>query len=132
MSTPETQTPPQQETWADALAIPLGLFGAMLGAIVGTVVVWLAAKSGFYAIPLVGLGAGLGSILFARRGGVVFLVIAAIVALVAGIITEATLFPFAADNSFAYFIKHFHTIAPFRLLLPGVSVILAGYLAWRK
>ena len=123
---------PPEQSWSDVIRFPLACIGAVIGAALGAMVVRLAAKSGFYAMPLVGLGAGLGASALARKPGLAFGIIAALVALIGAILTEWWLFPFVADGSLGYFVQHLQDLSGFKILLHVIGVGLAFWLGARR
>ena len=112
------------------LAYPLGLLGAILGAIVGGFIVKIARESGFYALPLIGLTVGYGSLFAARRGGVAVGLMAGVIALAGQIVTEWYLFPWAKDPGLGYFLAHLGQLPTFKWLLYAVGTLAAGWIAW--
>jgi hypothetical protein len=127
-----TQPAPREPTWAEAMAYPLACLGAIAGALLGALLTYAASRAGFYAIILVGIAAGFGATIAARRGGWIIATIAILIALVVGLYTEWYTFPFVADDSLTYFIQHLGDLPTFRLLVHAASAAAAGYIAYRR
>jgi len=117
-------------SWWDALAIPLGLLGALAGAFLGGWIMWLGFHSGYLVIPVQGLLIGFGTILASRRGGWIQGLIAGIVCLLATFLTHWRIgWPNAGMDADAFrdYLSH---LSGFLLLLHAVSVIVASWIAW--
>ena len=103
-----------------------GLIGAAVGGVVGCfALAWGASYSinaGVIAGALVGLGSGLLSARPSRVRGI----ICAIGALGVGTYAQWASFPFVADNSFGYFLSHFHQQVPLVLIMLALGTYL-GY-----
>jgi hypothetical protein len=86
--------------------LPLGLVGALGGAVVGYFTFFLLARLGYYALVLPGalLGIGCGALSGGKAN--VLGIVCGSLALLAGIFTEWRFAPFNKDHSFAYFITH--------------------------
>ena len=132
---PTTPAPPaaapKEPTWSDVFAFPLACAGAIIGGAVGVMVVRLAAQSGFYAMPLIGLAVGFGATLIARRHNLAIALIAAIVTITASLLAEWWLFPFTRDGSLTYFVQHIGDLKGFSLLLHGIGAAIAFWIGWR-
>jgi hypothetical protein len=126
----QQQDNPSRDSWSDALALPLGLLGAILGAILGGWLTNLIVSQGLYAIPLVGLTTGFGAVTLARRGGVGIAIVAGLVSLVGAIVTEWKIFPFIVDDSLSYFLQHLHQVIPIHLILIAVAAAGAAWIAY--
>ncbi|GEM_PF-1446059 len=126
---PATQNEP---SWGEVFQFPLACALAIVGAALGAGAAKLGVPSGFYALPLVGLGTGLCVAAVNKRGSVILGAIALLVAIPAGVLTEWACWPFVADNSLSYFIQHFFGLAGFRLLLHAFSAAMAFWIGWRR
>ena len=129
---PQSPATPTEPSWREVFQFPLACALAIVGAALGAGAAKLGAQSGFYALPLVGLGTGLAVAAANKRGSVVLGAIALLVAIPAGVLTEWAYWPFVADNSLGYFIQHFFDIAGFRLLLHAFSAAMAFWIGWRR
>lgn len=109
----------------------LGLLGALSGGVLGYFgFVWLVGQ-GFYAMVLpgglVGMGAGL------VKGGSIALAIASgIVALAVSLYAEWRVFPFAADESFSFFMQHLHEKAPMKLIMMAAGTAIGFWIPFRR
>jgi len=61
--------------------------------------------------------------------GVVFGIVCALLALIAGIISEWRWSPFSADNSFGYFITHLQQLRPITLIMIAIGAVFAFWFA---
>jgi len=111
--------------------VPLGC--ALAGGLVGHFAFLWIARQGFYAIILPGALIGLAGGWFAQKqtpaSGMVFGIVCAVIALVAGIISEWRLRPFTADNSFGYFITHLQQLRPITLIMIAIGTVFAFWFA---
>jgi hypothetical protein len=119
-------------SWLDIFAYPLACIGALLGSILGAVIFNFALRSGLYFITIIGFLAGIGAPLLARRRDWAIGFITGVVALSAGVWTEAWLFPWKADPSLAYFVAHIKDLPPMHLLMHALGVGAAIFLSSRK
>jgi len=99
-----------------------GSVGGILGGVLGYYgFIWLG-RHGFYAIilpgSLIGLGFGVCSGRRSPAGGIA----CGLFAVALGIYTEWRWHPFAADQSLAFFLSHFHQLSPVKIVL----ILLAG------
>jgi hypothetical protein len=109
-----------------------GIGGAVVGAALGVLLYWVFLRRGI-VVPLLapgltGLGAGLA---VGRRAWGVG-AIAAALAVVTAVLTDAVLLPFVADPSILYFLAHLHQLPPFHLAgapVPMMAIYLIGGLA---
>ncbi len=121
-----------EETWGEAMGLPLACLGAVIGAGVGVGVAKMAAGAGFYAVIVVGVMAGVGAMVFSKKGGVGVGVLVGVVAICASLWAEWYCFPFLADGSLGYFVAHVGDLKPFSLLLHGVGAVAGGWIAARR
>ncbi len=122
----------REPSWQETMAYPLACLGALLGAALGAGATRMAMYAGLYAIMVVGVLTGLGAITLSRRGGWGVAIIAVIVALSASLCTEWWCFPFDADDSLGYFVRHIGDLPPFSLLMHAIGAAAAGFIAWRR
>ena len=110
-----------------ALPWVLGLIGAIAGGIVGFYGFGWFYRYGFYAMILPGalLGAGCGLLAGTRshlRGA-----LCAAAALALSLYTEWAFFPFIADGSFGYFLRHIPDLRPVSLLMIALGTFAGFY-----
>jgi hypothetical protein len=114
-------------TWV----VPLGC--ALAGGLAGHFAFLWIARQGFYAIILPGALIGFAGGWFVQRQtmgfGLVFGIVCALLALIAGIISEWRLRPFVADNSFGYFITHLQQLRPITLIMIAIGAVFAFWFA---
>lgn len=75
-------------TWGEALALPLGVVGALMGAALGVWLFGVAARSGYYMPVLVEGASAFGAVALARRGGWGLAAVVALIALAGGLVGE--------------------------------------------
>jgi hypothetical protein len=105
----------------------LGLIGAVGGGVVGFYGFAWFARHGFYAMILPGglLGAGCGALAGTKsqlRG-----ILCAAAALALSVYSEWAIFPFVADDSFGYFLRHVQDLSPVKLLMMALGTFAAYY-----
>jgi hypothetical protein len=103
-----------------------GLLGAAVGGAAGYFVTGWLARQGFYAMAVPGatLGLGAGLLVAKRCPGVA--IVCGVLALALGLFTEWRNFPFIADHSFSYFLRHLGDLRPLTMILIGLGT-LGGY-----
>ncbi len=121
-----------EPTWSEVMAYPLACIGAMFGAALAAGASILAVRAGLYAIIVIGILTGFGATLLSRRGGWPIAAIALLIAIPASLWAEWWLFPFGADDSLRYFVRHIADLPPFRLLMDAIGAAAAGYIAFRR
>lgn len=85
---PHAPTPPDI-SWRSALTLPLGLLGAILGALVGCFIYYLlVSKAGLIAPFVVGVFTGIGTRYLARTGNAILAAIAFFVSIPAAVIAH--------------------------------------------
>lgn len=119
-------------SWGEALSYPLACVGAIVGIVLGVIIVHLAWRVGIYALIVVGLMAGIGARLAARRGDLIVASMAGALGLIGGVWTEWSFWPFRQDDSLAYFLQHITSVMPFHLLVILVGAAVAFFSAWWK
>jgi hypothetical protein len=102
-----------------------GTAGAILGAVVGAAATYALVRFGLYAGILTGAGAGWGAQLVFRGREPTMGVITAVIALVASVVVESTIFPFVADDSLVFFLRHLYEVNIIHLLMMAVGVGIA-------
>ena len=103
-----------------------GLLGAAVGGAAGYFVTGWLVRQGFYAMALPGVGIGLGAGLLVTKRCPGVAVVCGLFALALGVFAEWKNFPFIADHSFGYFLRHVGELRPLTLILIGLGT-LAGY-----
>jgi hypothetical protein len=106
----------------------LGLIGAAVGGTLGYLLFWWIVRQNFYAMIIPGAGVGLGCGLLARHPSLPRGVFCAVAAVLLGLYTEWSFFPFDADESLPYFISHVHQLTPITLLMIGLGGLIAYWL----
>ena len=103
-----------------------GLLGAAVGGAAGYFATGWLARQGFYAMALPGaaLGFGAGLLVAKRCPGVA--IVCGVLALALGLFTEWKNFPFIADHTFSYFLRHVGDLRPMTMILIGLGA-LGGY-----
>ncbi len=99
------------------LGLLLGATGAIGGAALGHAIFAWALDQGFYVLLLPGLGAGLGCSLISRQRARALGILAAVVALAAGILSEWRTAPFVRDPGLGFFLAHLHHLKPMTLIM---------------
>ena len=93
---------------------------------------WIA-RQGFYAIilpgALIGFAGGWAIQRQTLASGMVFGIVCALIALIAGIVSEWRLRPFKADNSLGYFITHLQLLQPITLIMIAIGAAFAFWFA---
>ena len=101
------------------------LTGAAVGGVLGHFLFLWIAQQGLYAMVLPGAALGLGAGALAKTRSLTCGIISGLLALALAIVTEWRLFPFARDDSFAFFITHVHGLPPIKLTMIGLGGLLA-------
>ena len=95
----------------------LGLLGAALGGVVGSIGFLWIAKQGFYALALPGALMGLGCSLLARHRPMALAVTCGVLALAVGVYCEWRFAPFIKDSSLGFFLTHLHELRPITMIM---------------
>ncbi len=103
----------------------LALVGAFGGGLVGYHLFFWIAGYGFYALILPGTLLGLGGGALCRKKSRAGGVLCGVLALGLGVYTEWRFAPFAADDSFSFFITHLHELTPVTQLMIAVGGLFA-------
>jgi hypothetical protein len=128
MVEPEVKSPPDTEastgnrTVQSAVTLLRGLAGALAGVVVAYFLVKWCRGQGMYAMMLPGLLAGLGCGYASGRKSYWLGAIAAVVALVAGVLTEWHVF---YNEPLGRFLSLLHTLKPYKHLMHLIGVAAA-------
>ena len=105
-----------------------GLAGGAVGAVLGYFVFRWIAGQGFYALAVPGTLLGLGWGLASRHRSYFDAAACGVLGLALGIFSEWKFAPFAADDSFDFFLKHLHQLKPITWIMIGVGAAAAVWL----
>lgn len=109
----------------------LVLVAAIAGGVVGHFATVWVAQQGFYAMilpgALVGLAAG-----FFRSRSVAVAVACGLLGLSAGFLTEWRAFPFNADGTLPYFLKHIGDLRPLTLIMIAAGGVIAFWIPFSR
>lgn len=109
----------------------LVLAGALVGGLIGHFAFLWMLRQGYYAMilpgGLLGLGAG-----WTRNRSRVLAVICGVLALGLGLVSEWRGFPFAADPSWGFFLKHVGDLQPITMLMIGVGAFIGFWIPFRR
>jgi len=100
---------------------------AVAGGVIGYFAFLWIARQGLYAIALPGVLIGLAGGWFVKQRSIVFAVVCAFLALMAGIVSEWRWSPFVADNSFGYFLRHVQQLRPITLIMIALGAVFAAW-----
>lgn len=122
--------PPSEPSWQEALAIPLGLLGAIGGALIGGWIYYLLRVQAGLILPLVvGVFTGIGARRLAPRGGLSLALITVTVALVGALVAEWT--TLAHPGSLAQYLAQapqaFNTKG---WILVSIGALLGAIISW--
>lgn len=101
--------------------------GAIVGAGVGTFAYWLLLIRGYHILAAVGAGVALGVSAMARTKQIAWGVATGVLAVLLSVLVESLFRPFAADESFSYFISHLHDLPRNSLISLAVVAALGVY-----
>src|SRR4030095_15753687 len=110
-------------------AITFGLLGAIAGGCLGYFAFFWIARQGFYALVLPPALMGLAAGICARQRSNFLAVICGVAGLALGLFAEWRYAPFAADNSFSYFISHIYALKPITLVILALGTFFGYRLA---
>lgn len=108
-----------------------GLAGAALGGSLGYFLFGWLAGQGFYAVALPGVLLGIGAGMLRQRQSLAFSIGCGVAALALGIVSEWKQFPYIADESLSYFLRHLTDLRPVALILIALGGC-AGFWFSRK
>jgi hypothetical protein len=106
----------------------LGLVGAIIGGVLGFYTFRWLFEHGFYGLMIPGALVGLGCSLLAQHPSSARGLLCGAAALGLGIFTEWKFRPFAADESFSYFMSHLTQLSPVTYLMLGVGTVISGWI----
>lgn len=105
---------------------PKAIAGAIGGAVAGAIGFWLMLQLGLYALIIPGAMIGLGCGAQSGAPSIPLAIIAAVMALCLTIFIEWYFFPFNADGSFGYFLRHLNELQPGTKLMAAAGTF-AGF-----
>jgi hypothetical protein len=111
-----------------ALAVAFGVIG---GAVGHFLFLWII-RQGYSALVLPGALVGIGAGIIMKARSVPLMVICGFIGLFAGIFSEWRGFPFRADQSFPYFLRHLQDLSPITLLMLALGTFAGAYFARGK
>lgn len=104
---------------------PLGLLGAVAGGAVGYFAFFLLARQGLYAMVLPGALLGLGCGALSGGKSNVLGVVCGLLGVLLGVFTEWRFAPFAADESFSFFVTHLKDVRTMALVMIALGGLFA-------
>jgi hypothetical protein len=96
--------------------------------IVGSLVFWLLANQGLYAMVLPGAAMGFGCAALSKTESIPLGIVCAVGALVLSLGLEWQFFPFVADNSLGHFIKNIPDLRGMTLMMIALGTGLAFWI----
>lgn len=109
----------------------LVLGGAVLGGLVGYFAFGWLTTQGYYGMVLpgglLGLGAGIASCRYRWPA-----VVCGVMALTLSLLTEWRFFPFIADDSLSYFLRHIHKLENVHLLMITAGTAIGFWVPFRR
>jgi hypothetical protein len=104
----------------------LSVIGGVVGGVIGYIAFsWLVAQN-LYGLMIPGACVGLGCGLLSRNQSVVRGVVCALAAVALALYTEWKFFPFIADRSLGYLLRHVFELKPLTL----VMIVVGGLIAY--
>ena len=122
---PPDESGPKWIRLSDIFVVLRGIAGGIVGGVIGYFIFRWLVRQGMYGMMIPGALIGLGAGLAARRKSTVLGVVCAAGALVTAVVIEWHLFPFAKDESFAFFLAHLHHLSPMKLIMIGLGGVFA-------
>lgn len=107
------------------LVLLRGLAGAFVGGIAGYYLFRWLASQGLYGIIIPGALVGVAAGLAAQGRSLALGILCALFALPLTIVAEWSAFPFVADDSLAFFVRHMHELRSIKLAMMGLGVACA-------
>ena len=103
------------------------LLCAAVGGVIGHFAFLWIVRQGFYALALPGILIGCGAGWSLRQRSGTCAIICALLALVAGIVSEWRAHPFIKDDGFGYFIQHLQDLRPITIIMILLGAIFAAW-----
>ena len=103
----------------------LGLVGAIVGGVLGFYTFGWLYSQGFYGLMIPGAFLGLGCGLLAQHASVPRGIACGVAALILALFTEWEFFPFVADSSLSYFVRHLTDLRPVTGLMAVIGAAIA-------
>jgi hypothetical protein len=103
----------------------LGLVGATVGGVLGFYTFGWLYSQGFYGLMIPGAFLGLGCGLLAQHHSFPRGIACGVAALILALLTEWKFFPFVADTSLSYFVRHLTDLKPVTVLMTGIGALIA-------
>lgn len=119
MNAPDSTSP------AQLIPILRGIAGAIAGGVVGYLGFKWMASQGFYAMVLPGSALGLGCGYASRIRSPLLGGLCAILAIGLGLLCEALVMPFVADNSLSFFFANLSELSTATILLIAVGAAMS-------
>ena len=107
----------------------LGLVGAIVGGVLGFYTFGWLYSQGFYGLMIPGAFLGLGCGLLAQHPSVPRGIVCGVAALILALFTEWKFFPFVADTSLSYFVRHLTDLKPVTVLMTGIGGLIAYWVS---
>jgi hypothetical protein len=101
-----------------------GLFGAVIGGVIGYFAYEWGLRQGFVAGVVPGAFVGLGSGVLSSRRSLVRGIVCGIGALALGIFAEWKHWPFVVDESLGYFLAHLYQLKPLTMIMITLGTFL--------
>lgn len=109
----------------------IAVLGAIIGGCLGYFLFAWILKQGLYAMILPGALLGFGA-RFGKSPAIAIPIACGVAALLLGFFCEWKHFPFRADASLGYFIKHLHQLKPITLLMIIAGGLLGFWIPFRQ
>jgi len=116
---------PIVEGRSDAIKIILGILGAVVGGTVGHYAFTWIVGQGFYALVIPGAFLGLGFSAGFQSKSTAAAVFCATAAVGLELFSEWSVFPFAKDTGFQFFLVHVHQLEPITLIMVALGGLCA-------
>ena len=110
------------------MKLALGIVGALIGGVVGSLVFGLLANQGLYAMVLPGAAMGFGCAALSKIESIPLGIACAVGALILGLGLEWHFFPFIADNSLGHFIKNIPNLRGMTMMMIALGTGLAFWI----
>jgi hypothetical protein len=103
----------------------LGLVGAIVGGVLGFYTFGWLVGQGFYGLMIPGAFLGLGCGLLAQHASIPRGIACGVAAAILTVFTEWKFFPFVADTSLPYFVRHLTDLRPVTVLMTVIGAVIA-------